>query len=72
MPGAAANQAQAERRCVEQVKPFGAVLRQQRLQRRFVLSLGAIAPVMHLHLGRCVAVDDLQHVAVIVEAERRP
>ena len=70
MPGAATDQAQAERRRVEQVKALGPVLGQQRLQRRFVFALGAIRPVVHLHVGRGIAVDDLQHLAVIVEAER--
>ena len=70
MPGAATDQAQAEWRRVEQVKTLGPVLGQQRLQRRFVFALGAIRPVVHLHVGRSIAVDDLQHLAVIVKAER--
>ena len=69
MTGAAANQTQVEGRRVEQVESFGAVLGQQRLQRGFVLGFGAPGPVVDLNLGRGIAVNDLQHLPVIVQAE---
>jgi len=70
MPCAAADQAQAERWAVKQIETLRPVLGQQRLQRRFVLSLRAFGPVVKLHFRRSIAVDDLQHLAVFVEAER--
>ena len=69
MPGAAADQAQAQRRGVEQVKPLGPVFCQQHLQRGLVFVLYTVRPVMNLHRRRGIAVDDLQHLPVIVQAE---
>jgi len=65
-----ADQAQVERRLVEQIEAGFTLGLEQRLQTRLLLSLGIVAPVQVFNRRAAGFVDHLQHVFANVPAER--